>query len=101
MVRIIKEGGNLIMAKIFRIKRGKKATMPKFLTGEWGMTNDEAGTEEVYIGGISENIQIALMRDLDAAKTDIQNKIDTLTTTVNGKAASSHNHNVEIGRAHV
>lgn len=83
------------MSKIFQIKRGKKATMPKFLTGEFGMSNDAAGTEELYIGGISENIQVALIRDIDSAKTEIQNKIDALATIVSNKAASSHGHSVD------
>ena len=56
------------MARKFQIKRGLKATMPTLAQGEFAMTTD-AGSEGVFIGTGTENIELARKSDLDAIPT--------------------------------
>ena len=68
------------MARKFQIKRGLKATMPTLAQGEFAMTTD-AGSEGVFIGTGTENIELARKSDLDAIPTpDVSGQINTHNT---------------------
>ena len=63
------------MARTFQIKRGLKADMPTLAQGELGMTTD-AGSEGLFIGTGTENIEFARKSDLDAIPTpDVSGQI--------------------------
>ena len=65
------------MARKFQIKRGLKAGMPTLAQGEFAMTTD-AGSEGVFIGTGTENIELARKSDLDAIPTpDVSGQIGT------------------------
>ena len=65
------------MARTFQIKRGLKADMPTLAQGELGMTTD-AGSEGLFIGTGTENIEFARKSDLDAIPTpDVSGQIST------------------------
>ena len=65
------------MARTFQIKRGLKADMPTLAQGELGMTTD-AGSEGLFIGTGTENIEFARKSDLDAIPTpDVSGQIGT------------------------
>ena len=68
------------MARKFQIKRGLKAGMPTLAQGEFAMTTD-AGSEGVFIGTGTENIELARKSDLDAIPTpDVSGQINTHNT---------------------
>ena len=68
------------MARKFQIKRGLKAGMPTLAQGELAMTID-AGSEGVFIGTGTENIELARKSDLDAIPTpDVSGQINTHNT---------------------
>ena len=68
------------MARKFQIKRGLKAGMPTLAQGELAMTTD-AGSEGVFIGTGTENIELARKSDLDTIPTpDISGQISTHNT---------------------
>ena len=68
------------MARQLQIKRGLKATMPTLAQGELAMTTD-TGTEGVFIGTGTENIELARKSDLDAIPTpDVSGQINTHNT---------------------
>lgn len=74
------------MARTFQIKRGLKADMPTLAQGELGMTTD-AGSEGLFIGTGTENIEFARKSDLDAIPTpDVSGQINTHNTN-----AEAHN----------
>ena len=65
------------MARQLQIKRGLKAGMPTLAQGELAMTID-AGSEGVFIGTGTENIELARKSDLDAIPTpDVSGQINT------------------------
>ena len=65
------------MARKLQIKRGLKAGMPTLAQGELAMTID-AGSESVFIGTGTENIELARKSDLDAIPTpDVSGQIGT------------------------
>ena len=65
------------MARKFQIKRGLKTGMPTLAQGEFAMTTD-AGSEGVFIGTGTENIELAKKSDLDAIPTpDVGGQINT------------------------
>ena len=65
------------MARTFQIKRGLKADMPTLAQGELGMTTD-AGSEGLFIGTGTDNIEFARKSDLDAIPTpDVSGQIGT------------------------
>ena len=68
------------MARQLQIKRGLKAGMPTLAQGELAMTID-AGSEGVFIGTGTENIELARKSDLDAIPTpDVSGQINTHNT---------------------
>lgn len=68
------------MARKFQIKRGLKAGMPTLAQGELAMTTD-SGSEGLYIGTGTENIELARKSDLDAIPTpDVSGQINTHNT---------------------
>ena len=65
------------MARKLQIKRGLKAGMPTLAQGELAMTID-AGSESIFIGTGTENIELARKSDLDAIPTpDVSGQIGT------------------------
>ena len=65
------------MARQLQIKRGLKAGMPTLAQGELAMTID-AGSEGVFIGTGTENIELARKSDLDTIPTpDVSGQIGT------------------------
>ena len=65
------------MARKFQIKRGLKAGMPTLAQGELAMTTD-SGSEGLFIGTGTENIELARKSDLDAIPTpDVSGQINT------------------------
>ena len=65
------------MARKLQIKRGLKAGMPTLAQGELAMTID-AGSESVFIGTGTENIELARKSDLDTIPTpDVSGQIGT------------------------
>ena len=68
------------MARKFQIKRGLKAGMPTLAQGELAMTID-SGSEGLFIGTGTENIELARKSDLDAIPTpDVSGQINTHNT---------------------
>ena len=68
------------MARKFQIKRGLKAGMPTLAQGEFAMTTD-AGSEGVFIGTGTENIELARKSDLDTIPTpDVSGQINAHNT---------------------
>lgn len=55
------------MARQLQIKRGPSARIPTFAQGEFGMATDSGG-EKLFIGNGSTNLEVALIKDLTAAK---------------------------------
>ena len=65
------------MAKKLQIKRGARASMPTLAQGELGMTTD-SGSEGLFVGTGTENIEMARKSDLDAIPTpDVSGQINT------------------------
>ena len=65
------------MAKKLQIKRGARASMPTLAQGELGMTTD-SGSEGLFVGTGTENIEMARKSDLDAIPTpDVSGQITT------------------------
>ena len=68
------------MARKFQIKRGLKAGMPTLAQGELAMTID-SGSEGLFIGTGTENIELARKSDLDTIPTpDVSGQINTHNT---------------------
>lgn len=55
------------MAKKLQIKRGARASMPTLAQGELGMTTD-SGSEGLFVGTGTENIEMARKSDHDCLK---------------------------------
>jgi hypothetical protein len=70
-------------------KHGTKATMPKLDFREPAITDD---TEEIFIGGNTDNIQLAKQADLDTTNTNVGN-LTTLQTTAKGSLVEAVNEN--------
>ena len=65
------------MGRIIQIKRGPKSTMPTLSQGELAMTTD-TGSESLFIGTGTENIELARKSDLDAIPIpDVSGQIST------------------------
>ena len=65
------------MAKKLQIKRGARASMPTLAQGELVMTTD-SGSEGLFVGTGTENIEMARKSDLDAIPTpDVSGQINT------------------------
>ena len=65
------------MAKKLQIKRGARASMPTLAQGELGMTTD-SGSEGLFVGTGTDNIEMAKKSDLDAIPTpDVSGQINT------------------------
>ena len=65
------------MGRIIQIKRGPKSTMPTLSQGELAMTTD-TGSESLFIGTGTENIELARKSDLDAIPIpDVSGQIGT------------------------
>lgn len=74
------------MAKKLQIKRGARASMPTLAQGELGMTID-SGSEGLFVGTGTENIEMAKKSDLDDVCDTF---IATYETTTNAEIYAAH-----------
>lgn len=67
------------MSDLIKFKKGLKANLPRLSVGEPGFTTDEKG---LYIGGLDDNIAVAMKAEVDSQLADIVQQNDFYTLNV-------------------